>query len=377
MEALKGIARRTTQSLREMVSRTEVTPEEMRLTEVMAKVRVMETKGEVICEKVIQAARLMGELGTTLREIGEEYKGVPDLPKESRELADDVFEVGVKLVETSQEHQKGLKDNGFELLRSFSKQCAQLREVEEARRHHQLEYDFFKSKVEYLRTSPQKDFTRLPRNEQILENWRVELWRATERSKAMCSQLFVAGRQAIDRSVLTTIQVLHSFVEIASTGFSQTFQGVRLPTYPSEPVLPPAALPPSRTPMSAPGYRPSLGPGYDASAPSTPYAYSGHPAGGMVAGAIIATTPGTQGPVPGAVYASASPAWPASPSGPVAAPQPAPPVPSPDTVYGGASLFAAAPAVADSGTSGYQPPPVDTRSLTDNGSATYQPPAVQ
>ncbi|TPP45883.1 hypothetical protein CGC21_36370 [Leishmania donovani] len=326
METLKGFARRTTQSLREMVSRTEVSPEEMRLTEVMAKVRIMETKGEMICEKVIQAARLMGELGTTLREIGEEYKGVPDLPKESRELADDVFEVGVKLVETSQEHQKGLKDNGFELLRSFAKQCAQLREVEDARRHHQLEYDFFKSKVQYLRSSPQRDFTRLPRNEQILENWRVELWRATERSKALCSELFVSGRQAIDRSVLTTIQVLHSFVEIASTGFSQTFQGtaVAVPT-----------------------------------------------------GAIIPASPGTQAPMPGTAYASTSLPSPANPPGPVAAPQPAPLAPAIGTPYGGAPSYAVTPGAAGRGPAGYQPPPLDIPTSTDNGTTTYQPPPLQ
>ncbi|CBZ29013.1 conserved hypothetical protein [Leishmania mexicana MHOM/GT/2001/U1103] len=358
METLKGFARRTTQSLREMVSRTEVSPEEMRLTEVMGKVRITEMKGEIICEKVIQAARLMGELGTTLREIGEEYKGVPDLPKESRELADDVFEVGVKLVETSQEHQKGLKDNGFELLRSFAKQCAQLREVEDARRHHQLEYDFFKSKVQSLRSSPQRDFTRLPRNEQILENWRVELWRATERSKALCSELFVSGRQAIDRSVLTTIQVLHSFVEIASTGFSQTFQGVRLPTYPKTPVLPPAALPP-------------------APAPSTPYAYSAPTAVAVPTAAIIPTSPGAQAPMPGTAYVSTPLLSSANPPGPVAAPQAAPLSSAIGTPYGGVPSYAATPGAAGSGPAGYQPPPLHIQTSTDNDTATYQPPPVQ
>ncbi|GET90944.1 hypothetical protein, conserved [Leishmania tarentolae] len=358
METLKGFARRTTQSLRELVSRTEVSPEEMRLTEVLTKVRIMDTKGEMICEKVIQAARLMGELGMTLREIGEEYKGVPDLPKESRELAEDVFEVGVKLVETSQEHQKGLKDNGFELLRSFSKQCAQLREVEDARRHHQLEYDYFKSKVQYLRSSPQKDFTRLPRNEQILENWRVELWRATERSKAMCSELFVSGRQAIDRSVLTTIQVLHSFVEIASTGFSQTFQGVRLPTYPQTPILPPAALPP-------------------APAPSTPCAYPSHTASGVSTGAIEPTSSGARAPMPGTTYASPPLSSPANSAGLVTVPHPAPLAPVTGTPYGGVPSYAITPEVAGTGAASYQPPPVDTHGSTDNGTTTYQPPALQ
>lgn len=366
METLKGFARRTTQSLREMVSRHEVTPEELLMADIMTKVRLMETKGEVICEKVIQAARLMGELGTTLREIGEEYKGVPDLPQESRDLASDVFEVGSKLIETSQEHQKGLKDNGFELLRAFSKQCGQLGEVEDARRHHQLEYDFFKAKVQDLRNTPQKDFTRLPRNEQILENWRVELWRATEHSKALCSQLYVDGRQAIDRSVLTTVQVLHSFVGIASSGFEQTFRGVQLPTYSSVPVLPPTPLPAG----PAPAPRPS----YDGAAPSTPYAPGGYgaaPAMG-VPGAPYPGVPAAHGGGSGTAYPSAPPAW------------SAPPPPQPTGVpagmpYGDATTYPAQMPPAANGSGGYYPPPAplqQTRSSMGSGSVSYQPPNV-
>lgn len=256
MESLKSFARRTTQGIREFVSRSGPSPVDVQIAEVTAKVRVMEAKSSSISEKVIRVARLMEELGTALREIGEEYRAVPDLAKESKDLAEDVYVVGTKLIETSQEHQIGLKDNSFELLLSFTKQCAKLREVEGERRHHQLEYDFFTEKVQDLRKIPQKDFTRLPRNEQIMEGWRTELWRVTEHNKALCSQLYVDGRRAIDKSVLTTIQVLHSFVDIASTGFSQTFQNVRLPSYSTVPVLPPCSLPPppsqSRDPSTGP-----------------------------------------------------------------------------------------------------------------------------
>ncbi|KAK7195375.1 hypothetical protein NESM_000464200 [Novymonas esmeraldas] len=376
MEALKGIARRTTQSFRELISRNEVTPEEMRLSEVMSTVWTVEAKGELICAKVIQAARLMGELGATLREIGEEYKCVPDLPQESRDLADDVFEVGVKLVETSQEHQKGLRDNGFEVLRTFSKQCAQLREVEATRRDHQLEYDFFKAKVQVLRNAPQKDITRLPRNEQILENWRVELWRATERSKAMCSQLYVDGRRAIDRSVLTTVQVLHSFVEIASAGFEQTFKEVRLPAYPTAPVLPPTALPAA----PVPSHRPSLALGYDAAARPTPYAYgvgaASGPGGGVV-GASNSGVPGTM-PTPGTTYASAPPGWSATYSASPAVPQPVPPGADASASPGGSLSYADTHAAPEWGhTDGYRPPALTTtRDSLGNGSNPYQPPNV-
>ena len=363
METLKGFARRTTQSLREMVSGSETSPEQLKLTEFLNKVKTMEAKGEVICEKVIQAARLMEELGTTLKDLGEEYKSVPDLPKESRELAEDVFIVGVKLVETSQEHQRGLKDNVFELLRAFSKQYAQLREVEETRRHHQLEYDFFKSKVQDLRAVPQKDFTRVPRNEQILESWRVELWRVTERSKALCSQLYVDGRRAVDRSVLTTVQVLHSFVEIASTGFAQTFQSVQLPSYTLEPVLPPSPLP--AAPMPSPTYG-----NYNS-------ANSGGGAGGLPSS--VPQNYGYSANVSNSssdVYASAPPAWvgalaPAAPSSPAASTGSAHAPNSPPAHTSGSSQPA-----TDGATSGYQPPPLHSSSVQDSTPNAYQPPNV-
>jgi hypothetical protein len=381
METLKGFARRTTQSLREMVSGSETSPEEAKLVEIFSKVKTMEAKGEVICQKVIQAARLMEELGTTLKELGEEYKGVPDLPKESRELAEDVFIVGIKLVETSQEHQKGLKDNGFELLRAFSKQCAHLREVVETRRHHQLEYDFFKAKVQDLRSAPQKDFTRLPRNEQILESWRVELWRVTEQSKALCSQLYVDGRRAADRSVLTTVQVLHSFVDIASTGFAQTFQGVRLPSYSLEPVLPPTALPaahaPSQQKHNTNGGTPSAMP------PPPLQSGQGYTAAGITSASGSANLSSSRAGFAGApVYLSAPPAWAgAGASTPVTLPPP--PAVSTGSVHAPDSphAYASSSQVTTPGATGvsatYRPPPPDPSPAPDNASSSgYQPPDV-
>ncbi|KPI84839.1 hypothetical protein ABL78_6096 [Leptomonas seymouri] len=376
METLKGFARRTTQSLREMVSGSETSLEEARLQDISNKVRVIEAKGEAICRKVIQAARLMEELGTTLKELGEEYKGVPDLPKESRELAEDVFIVGIKLVETSQEHQKGLKDNGFELLRAFSKQCSHLREVEETRRHHQLEYDFFRAKVQDLRSAPQKDFTRLPRNEQILESWRVELWRVTERSKALCSQLYVDGRRAVDRSVLTTVQVLHSFVEIASTGFTQTFQSVRLPSYPLEPVLLPTALPVG--PASSQDPSVSSG-GIIALPPSQGYGHAGGNLSSLADPGISsrrASLPSSSSGGGGATYASAPPAWAGGVSPQVAPPSPAASASSCHTPGSSLAYATSSQPLASGGAPGYQPPPSDPSSVYGNASSGYQPPIV-
>lgn len=248
METIKSLARRTQQSLRERLGQVEATPTEERLAEVSAKVRVMEQKSHSIAQKAVRAARLMEELGSTLKEIGEDYREVPDLAPESERLAAEVYNVGVKLLETSHEHQKGLKDNSFDLLSQFRKECDRMREVDATRRINQLEYDFFKTKVMALRRNPPADFSRIPRNEQIMENWRVELFRVTENNKALCSQLYLEGRRAIDMSVLTTVQVLNSFVQIASESFKATFYSAHLPQYPTAPVLPPSSLPPNPLP---------------------------------------------------------------------------------------------------------------------------------
>ncbi|ORC90723.1 uncharacterized protein TM35_000071470 [Trypanosoma theileri] len=257
MDAIKGLARRTTQSIREKVTHTETSPEDEMLDETSKKVRQFQKTSEVLCVKLIRAASLIEELGKLVKDIGEEYQKVPDLQPDAIKFADDVLEVGNKLIATAQEHQKGLKTQGFDVLNSFMKEVKKLKDAEDTRRKNQLEYDFFRRKVLELRRDPPKDTSRIPRNEQTLENWRVELWRATENNKAICSNLYAEGQRGIDLSVLTLTQVLGSYLGIAGGGFKQQFVNARLPVYPTGPILPPAPLPPNPLPP----YQPPLQPG--------------------------------------------------------------------------------------------------------------------
>ncbi|PWU96743.1 hypothetical protein C4B63_18g142 [Trypanosoma cruzi] len=254
MEAIKGLARRTTQSIREKVKNREATGHDELLEVTSKKVLQYQKSGEVICSKLIRAAGLIEELGRLMKDVGEEYQSVSDLPQESSQLATDVLDMGTKLVATAQEHQKGLKEEGFDVLNAFIKNTSKLRDAEEARRKNRLEYDFFRQKVLELRSCPPKDTSRIPRNEQKMENWRVEFWRATENHKAVCSQLYVEGQRAIDLSVLTLTKVLGSFMNIAGDGFKQQFVNARLPVYPTAPILTPAPLPPNPMPAFQPLY---------------------------------------------------------------------------------------------------------------------------
>ncbi|RNF16350.1 uncharacterized protein Tco025E_05263 [Trypanosoma conorhini] len=252
METIKGLARRATQSLREKVLHGDASGHDETLEAASKKVFQYQRSGEAICVKMIRAAELIEELGKVLKEVAEEYQNVPDLLPVSSQLAADVLEVGTKLFVTAQEHQKGLKEQGFDVLNSFIKNISKLKDAEEARRKNQLEYDFFRQKVLGLRAMPPKDKSRIPRNEQKLENWRVEFWRATENSKAVCSQLYAEGRRAIDLSVLTLTRVLGSFLSIAGNGFKQQFVNARLPVYPTTSLLPSAPLPPNPMPPYQP-----------------------------------------------------------------------------------------------------------------------------
>lgn len=370
MDTIKGLARRTQQAWRERLTECNATLADPHVADVAQKVRVMEDRSVSICAKVVRAARLMEELGTTLREIGEEYKLMPDIALESLQLADNVLDVGMKLMDTSREHQKGLKDNGFDVLHHFSQECGRMKELEATQRHHQLEYDFFRLKVLALRQSPQKDFTRVPRNDKIMEDWRVEHWRATENYKALLSKLYLEGRQAVDRSVLTTVQVLNSFVDIASTGFKQTFYNARLPEYPTEPVLLPAPLPPSPLPPQV--SQSSMGSGLGI------YGHGGGPYSGETPTLLPPPSssqhqqwshPGDSG---GAGYSQQQRAQWATHLG--SAPNESP-SPSMSHHTGGEQLGGSVASYPSGGVSAYQPPHVaNSSNYADSQQTPYQPP---
>ncbi|CCW68177.1 unnamed protein product [Phytomonas sp. Hart1] len=248
METIKGLARRTSQSLKEKVSGVDADPEDPLIEEVSRKVTDMSSRSRSISEKLSRSIRLLEDLGKTLKEIGEEHRQSPDLAAESRQLAEGVYEIGIKLVALSSEHRVGMQIDCIDLLTHFSKECAKLNNLEDVRRRNRLEYNFFKAKVNRLREKPPKDFSRIPRNEQILENWRIGVWRATENYKIFCSQLYLKGRQSLDRSVISMVQVLKSFFDTAFGEFRHLCNTSRLPEYSTNSVLRPTPLPPNPLP---------------------------------------------------------------------------------------------------------------------------------
>jgi hypothetical protein len=265
MDAIKGLARRATQTLREKVSHADQTNDD-KLNEATRKVRIFEKSSVAVSDKVLKIARIIEDLSTALRDIGEEYRQCPDLSPESAQLAEDMFSFGTTLLAKAQEHQAPLKDQAFDILGNFIRELPKLKDAEEDRKKKQLEYDFFRQKVLELRKSPPKDFTRIPRNEAILENWRQELWKSTESNKAVVSNLYATGQRALDQAVLTVAQVVGSFSNLAAAGSKAQFVNARLPIYSNAPLLQPAPLPPNPLPpFQSPG-------AYQGAPPPAPYA---------------------------------------------------------------------------------------------------------
>jgi hypothetical protein len=258
MDAIKGLARRATQTLREKVSNVESTSDE-KLEDGIKKIRAFEKAGVSLSEKILKVAKQIEDIGSTLRDIADEYRQIPDHVSETTQMAEDLFAVGQQLVGVAQDHQKPLKDQGFDLLGAFIRDLQKLKEAEDDRKKKQLEFDFFKKKVVDLRKDPPKDFTRIPRNEQILEQWRQELWKATEHSKMVVSGLYAQGQRSLDQTVLMVIQVVGSFTNITGTAFKQKLSSCRLPLYSSAPLLQPAPLPPNPLPPWQPQCYPSQG----------------------------------------------------------------------------------------------------------------------
>lgn len=249
MEAIKGLARRATQSVRGTSD-----AQDDKIPEVTRKVRAMEKAGVNLSDKILKVARLMGELGQTLKEIADEYKAVPDLLPEMTALADETLAMGHAVATKAGEFQTVLKEQGFDQIGLFLRELPKLRDAEEDRKKKQLEYDFFKNKVADLRKNPPKDTSRIPRNEGILENWRQELWKSTENLKQLLSNLHASGQRALDQSVLTVDMTVTNFAGYTAALGKQHFVNARLPMYSPAPILPPMALPPNPlVPFYSPG----------------------------------------------------------------------------------------------------------------------------
>nr|CCC91156.1 conserved hypothetical protein [Trypanosoma congolense IL3000] len=252
MESLKGIARRVTQSIKEKVNNAELTKEDEALRSASTKVRQLEKVGKSLEAKFIRASALLEELSGILKEIGSEYLCVPDIQPESEKIARDMFSLGNRLMESSISQRRELKEEGTDMLTSFLKNVAVLNESEEMYRKLRLEYNFQREKVWKLRREEGKDSDRLVRNESRLEDWHVRLWSAGEKSRSSCSRLYYDGRTSIDLSILGFTRVLREYFGALGTQMKEKFSVMQLPTYSTEPILPPTQMPRSAARIQQP-----------------------------------------------------------------------------------------------------------------------------
>ena len=243
METIKGFARRATQSAKEKFAHADATNDD-RLLETSRKVRQQEKSCSVIIEKIGKMCRVLDEFANVSREIGDEYRMNLDQGSEMCQLAEDCRAFGNEMAQKVQEFQKTLKDGAFEPLSAFMKEIAKLKDYEEDRKKKQLEFDFFRTKVAELRRNPPKDSSRIPRNEQKLEQWRRDLWQSTENSKAFVSGLFSQAQRALDQAVLACAQTIMNYSALAAGVSKNHFASAHLPLYPTAPILPPTPLPP-------------------------------------------------------------------------------------------------------------------------------------
>lgn len=250
MDAFKGVFRRATQAAKEKIGSADAT-EDSQLAEIAKKIRLFEKTGVHLSDKITRISRNMEELMTQLKEFGDSFKQITEPGSEMSSLADELMNVANESQAKVAELQKGLRDS-FDNIGAFLREVPKLKEVEEDRKKKQLEFDFFKTKVAELKKSPPKDYTRIPRNEGILENWRVELWKSTENCKAVASGLYIGGMRCLDVSAYTVAMTLSNLWNAQLQMAKLHFVNARLPVYPAAPVLQPSPLPPNPFPPWVP-----------------------------------------------------------------------------------------------------------------------------
>lgn len=248
MDAIKGIARRATQSVRSAVSDGGKTEEDKAIDDTRAKILQFERVSSVVGGKLERIGALYEELGRLLGEVAADYRDAPDKAPEADDLQRELQAAAAEIEEKGKEFRKKLKEDAQDPLTMFLKEIPKLRDIEEDRHKKHLEYDFFRTKVLSLRSDPPKDSSRIPRNEAILESWRIELWKATEVNKAAVSSLYSHGRQTIDRSILILAQTSGLYVHSATQAIKKHLFNAKLPVYDQAQKLTPSPLPPNPLP---------------------------------------------------------------------------------------------------------------------------------
>jgi hypothetical protein len=251
MESIKGLARRATQSTKERFGADST--KDIRIEEVTKKITGFSRASTKMSDKVTRLGRVFEELGMILSDLAADYKSTTPAPGcEMDKLADEMAAMGAEVTEKSKEFHKILKENAFDPITGFLKELPKAKLAEDEQKKVQLEFDFFRNKVTELKRSHQKDPTRIPRNEAILEKWRVDLHNSTEKSKSVVSELFAQGQKVIDMALFTVSQCVGNYSTYVTALSTQHFLGARLPVYPTAPILLPTPLPPSpfqTTPM--------------------------------------------------------------------------------------------------------------------------------
>lgn len=254
MDAVKGVFRRANQSIKEKSGKVENSTDKEVLN-AMNRVRSMATAGNGMMDKVAKLSRAMEDVGALTIGIAEDYKNqvVEGLTApEMVQLMVEMNACGQEIVGKAQELQRSMKENAYDNIGAFAKEVPNLKNLEEDMTKKQLEYDFFKNKVNELCRNPPKDSTRIPRNEGIRENWRQQHWHAQEHLKQVISNLHSNGMRSMDTCVYTVAMTLGNFSGYTVNSAKNHFVNARLPTYNTTPLLPPAQIPPPPPPFQQP-----------------------------------------------------------------------------------------------------------------------------
>jgi hypothetical protein len=279
MDAFKGVFRRANQSVKERTGRADVTNDGA-LDEAIKRVRLMEQKGMLIMDKVGKLQRCFEEMGSLCVGISEDYRSTMieggGTPQEMVQLATELAAYGAEVNAKAQELQRNMKENAYDNIASFARDVPGLRALEEDKKKKQLEYDFFRTKVQTLIKEQPKDHSRIPRNESIRESWRTQLWQSSENMKTQVSALHSNGQRCLDSAVYTVAMTMGNFTGYALNSAKNHFVNAHLPAYNTAPLLPPAPLPPPPPPYQQPV--PQYGHG-GPGAPGAPPAYGSQPSG--------------------------------------------------------------------------------------------------
>ena len=254
MEKIKSIARRMTEERREKTGKSDATID-AQTDEGYKRVKCMENVALSISEKVSRLVKAMDDITFLCRGIAEDYRTVThgamgQAPPEMVHMATELHNFGQELSQKLDDIKGEMKKGSFDNLVNYAREFSQIDQMNDDRKKKQLEYDFFRHKLEKLIQNElkEKDSTRIPRNEGLCEKWRQELYRSTESMKIKGNRLYMAGKKQIDLSLYTVCMGVGNFSGFALNSAKAHFGTIGLPSYVDVDIMPPKALPPPPAP---------------------------------------------------------------------------------------------------------------------------------